>query len=189
MEVDYTSDSTGGEEKAKGSDNRLNVSSRADGRGYYNSRDNSESYVFVFNDANCSVGDYTAYLKNDKTDGKHMVIRSASVNSDTLSAFEIVTVAGTAAGGAVTSAPANLNQAGVARSATVTAATVVDSYTTPISGLTDVLEFDHVNVSAGGHEEFRFQDEFRLGQNQAIAIKVKVGTGVSCFGVIFFYFE
>ena len=187
--IDITSDATGSEEVVQGSDKRLNVSSRADGRGYYNSRDESESYSFLFNDANCTAGDYICHLQNKKTDGKHMVLRSASVNSDAVSSFEFVTVTGTAAGGAVAATPVNLNQAGVARTATVTANTVVESDVSPMSGLADGVEFDHVNVVAGGHEEFRFQDQVRIGQDQAVAIKCKNGTSVSCFGVIFFYFE
>ena len=51
-------------------------------------------------------------------------------------------------------------------------------------------EFDHVNCLAGGHEEFRFQDQLRLGQNQAIGLRMDNGTAASqIFGVIYFYFE
>jgi hypothetical protein len=46
-----------------------------------------------------------------------------------------------------------------------------------------------LGVVAGGHGEFLFQDQLRLGQDQAIAIKAKSGTGASAFGTIFFYFE
>ncbi len=77
----------------------------------------------------------------------------------------------------------------MARSATVTASTVVDSDASPITGLTVGSEFDHVNVVANGHEEFRVEDQIRIGQDQAIGIRNKIGTGVSCFGIIFFYFE
>jgi len=47
-----------------------------------------------------------------------------------------------------------------------------------------------VQVIAGGHEEFRFQDQVRIGQDQAVAIRMDAGTADSqVFGVIFFYFE
>jgi len=187
--INFLTREDGVESEAKGSDGRVDVSSRSDGRGYYNSRDESESYVLVFSDANCTTADYCVHLQNKKTDGKHLVIRSASVNSDTASSFEFLTVTGTAGGGAVSATPANLNFAGVAKSSTTTANTVADSDSSPISGLSDGTVVDHVNVVAGGHEEFRFQDQLRLGQDQAVAIKVKSGTGVSCFGVVFFYFE
>ncbi len=59
-----------------------------------------------------------------------------------------------------------------------------------MSGLTADKEFDHVQVVAGGHEEFRFQDQIRLGQDQAVGIRMDAGTADSqVFGVIFFYFE
>lgn len=180
---------SGAQEDIKSSDNRLDVTSRSDGRGYYNSRDQSESYVLPFNDANCTTADHIVHLQNTKTDGKHLVVRSIGINSDSASSWDVVTVTGTAGGGAVAATPINLNFAGQAKSATVTANTVVDSDNSPISGLTDVSEFDHVNVVAGGHEEFRFEDQVRLGEGQAIAIRCKSGTGVSGFGVIYFYFE
>lgn len=189
MEIDFRSDSSGGDERAQGSDNRLNVSSRSDGRGYYNSRDASESYTLPFSDLNCTTGDVVVYLRNDKSDGKHMVIRSASINSDTAVGFEFVTLTGTAAGGAVNATPVNMNQAGVARTATATAVTVVESDVSPISGLVVGVEIDHLAVVAGGHGEFLFQDQLRLGQDQAIGIVAKSGTAVSAFGTIFFYFE
>lgn len=164
--IDYTNDVTSAEEIAKGSDGRLNVSSRADGRGYYNSRDLSESYTLTFNDANATTGDYVVYLRNDKTDGKHMVIRSISVNGEVLSAFDLVTVTGTAGGGAA-AAPVNMNQAGVAKSATTTALTTADSGSTPMSGLSTQFELDHLQVMAGGHGEFLLQDQVRIGQKQS----------------------
>jgi len=188
--IQYISDITGGFEEAHGSDSRLNVSSRADGRGYYNSRDESESYSLTFDDDNATVNDYVVYLKNTKTDGKHLVIRSASVNGEVNSSFEFLKVTGTPGGGAVAATPTNLNFAGVAKSATADSFTVADSGASPISGLVAGDEFDHVQVIAGGHEEFRFQDQLRVGQNQAVAIRMKKGTADSyCFGVIFFYFE
>ncbi len=187
--IQYIDDVTGNLQETHGSDSRFNTSSRSDTRGYYNSRDESESYSLVFDDANCTVGDFCVHLQNTKTDGKHMVIRSASVNSDSNSAFDLVLVTGTAGGGAVAATPLNLNQAGVAKTATATANTVVDSDASPITGLTAGSEFDHVNVAANGHEEFRTEDQIRIGQDQAIGIRNKIGTGVSCFGIIFFYFE
>ncbi|MCH8220217.1 MAG: hypothetical protein IIA76_02610 [Proteobacteria bacterium] len=118
-----------------------------------------------------------------------MVIRSASVNGEVKSKFSFLTVTGTAGGGTAAT-PVNLNQGGVAKTATVTALTTADSGSTPMSNLTAALEIDHVQVIAGGHEEFRFQDQLRLGQDQAVAIRMDAGTSDSqVFGVIFFYFE
>lgn len=187
--IQYIDDVNGNFQEAHGSDSRLNVSSRADGRGYYNSRDESESYVLIFDDANVTALDFIVYLKNTKTDGKHLVVRSASINCEVNTKASFITVTGTAGGG-TTSTPANLNFAGIAKSATVIALTTVDSGVTPMSGLTADVEIDHVNCLAGGHEEFRFQDQLRLGQDQAIALRMDAGTANSqIFGVIFFYFE
>lgn len=189
MKLTFSSEQTGCLEEVSGSDGRLSVSSRSDGRGYYNSRDMSESYSLIFDDANATANDIIVYLKNIKTDGKHMVIRSASINGEVTSKFSFITVTGTAAGGAVV-APVNLNVAGVSKEASVTALATADSSSTPMSGLTQDKQIDHVQVVAGGHEEFRFQDQIRIGQGQAVAIKMDAGTADSqAFGVIFFFFE
>ena len=90
--IQFLDRSDGSFGEAKGSDSRLDVSSRSDGRGYYNSRDNSESYSLLFDDANASANDFVVYLRNDKTDGKHIVIRSASVNGEVVSKFSFVKV-------------------------------------------------------------------------------------------------
>jgi len=187
--IEYTNDETRALEEAQGSDGRINVSSRADGRGYYNSRDKSESYSLLYNDANASINDFVVYLKNAKTDGKHIVIRSVQVNSEVLSKFSFVTVTGVAGGGTARTA-VNLNQAGVARDATITALATADSSSTPMSNLTADKEIDHIQVAAGGYGEFKFQDQLRLGQGQAVAIRMDAGTADSqVFGVIYFYFE
>ena len=187
--INFLTDTNGVESEAKGSDGRVNVSSRSDGRGYYNSRDESESYTLLFDTANCTALDFIVHLQNKKTDGKHLVIRSIGINSDAASSFDVVTVTGTAGGGAVAASAVNLNQAGVAKTATITANTVVDADNSAITGLTAVDIIDQVNVVAGGHEEFRFMDQLRLGQDQAVGIRCKSGTNPSGFGVIFFYFE
>ncbi len=187
--IDFFNDVTGFREVAHGSDGRVNTSSRSDTRGYYNSRDESESYVLIFDDENVTNLDFPVYLRNDKTDGKHMVIRSASVNASANVKVSFLTVTGTAAGG-TSATPANLNRGGVSRTAAVTALTTADSNATPMSGLTADVEFDHVNVLANGHEEFRFQDQVRLGQDQAIALRMDSGSAdTNIFGVVFFYFE
>ena len=190
--IKVTNDVNKSTEEIEGSDGRLNVSSRADGRGYYNSRDESESYSLVFDDANATAADYVVYLKNTKTDGKHLILRSVGINCEAASSsFKLSTVTGTAGGG-TTATPVNLNQAGVARSATVTALTTADSGSTPMSGLTEEFVLDHAGVTgAYGHQEFRLQDQVRLGEGQAVAIELEsaAAADVRCFGVIFFYFE
>lgn len=187
-QLEYVSDVTGSDEKAKGSDGRGNVSSRTDTRSYYISRDESESYSLVFDDANCSAGDFVVYWKNTNTQGKHLVIGAAGVNSENVGSFKIHIVTGTAAGGA-TVTPVCLNRA-APKSAAATALATADSDSTPMSGLTSEVEIDHVGVVAGGHEEFRLGDRLRLGQDQAIAIEMDVGVNSThVWGVIFGFYE
>ena len=192
VQVQVKSDKTGAEERVEGSDNRFNTSSRSDGRGYYNSRDESESYSAIFDDANASGGDYVLYVKNDTADGKHMVIRSVGVNCEAAgSSFALLTVTGTPAGGA-TVTPTNLNQAGISKIAAVTSQAPADSSVTPMTGLSDGNIIDCAGIAgAFGHQEFRLQDQVRIGQGQALAIKVDSATAadVRAFGVMFFYFE
>jgi len=188
-DITFVDSRTGNDSRAKGSDGRSDVSSRSDTRGYYNSRDEKESFSLVFDDDNATINDFVAYLKNDKTDKKEMVIRSASVNGEVDSKFSFLTVTGTAGGG-TPATPATLNKPGVSPAATVTALTTADSSVTPMSGLTADVEIGHVGVKAGGHEEFRFQDQLRLGPGQACAIRMDKGTADSyVFGDIFFFFE
>jgi len=190
--IGITSDATGAEEIVGGSDKRFNTSARSDGRGYYNSRDKSESYSLTFDDANATANDYVVYLKNTRTDGKHIVLRSVGLNCEAASSsFKLSLVTGTAGGGA-TATPVNLNQAGVARQSGSTSLATADSGVTPMSGLTESKCFDHTGISgAYGHGEFRLQDQVRIGQGQAIAIELEYAAAadVRCFGVIFYYFE
>ena len=194
QEFEYTSDVTKGTEKVQGSDGRLNVSSRSDGREYYNSRDESESYTMVFDDAGATAGDYVAYLKNTKADGKHIVISFIGVNCIVAgSIFKLHTVASSVSPGAGTTVtPVNLNQGGIAKSATVDAQAPTNSNSTPMTLSATVDLIDILGVpTAYGHEEFKLNSQLRLGQDQAIAIELEAAaaTNVRTWGVIIFYFE
>lgn len=190
--IEFINDENNAQGEVQGSDARLNVSSRSDSRAYYNSRDKSESYSVVFDDANADAGDYILYIKNTKTDGKELVVRSAGVNCEAAgSSFKLSMVTGTPSGGA-TLTPANLNQAGQAKSATTEVYGPADSSSTPMTGLTEDKTIDHAGISgAWGHEEFRLGDTLRLGQDQACAIELDSTTAadVRAFGVVFFFFE
>tara|TARA_R110002126_G_scaffold285219_3_gene435392 strand:- start:166 stop:738 length:573 start_codon:yes stop_codon:yes gene_type:complete len=190
MRIEYINDENGSFQEAHGSDGRLNVSSRSDERMYYNSRDKSQTYSLVFDDASCTSGDFNVALCNDSTDGKHMVLHSIGVNADAAVTMKLHLVTGTAGGGAVATLPLNLNRAGTSNAASATASTVVNSDSSPISGLTSAGVFDHAFLQAGGHEEFRIQDSIRLGQGQTVAIEADTATaGTRVAGVIFFYYE
>lgn len=193
-DITFIDEITKADSRAGGSDKRVNVSSRSDGRGYYNSRDESQSFSMVFDDAGATAGDYVAYLKNTKTDGLQLVVRSIGVNCIAAgSIFKLHTVADTVSPGAGTSVtPVNLNQAGQAKTATVDAQAPTDSNSTPMTISATVDEVDEVGVpTTYGHGEFRLNDQLRLGQDQAIAIELEAAatTNVRTWGVIFFYFE
>jgi len=189
--IDFFNDIDGKREVAHGSDGRVNVSSRSDGRGYYNSRDRSEAYSAAFFDTRATTNDHIFYIKNDKTDGKHLVIRSVGISNENAGAiFRLITCTGTVTGGAVLT-PVNLNQAGVARSATATCRAPTDSNASPLANLVEADLVDTLSISdAYGHEEFHFDDMLRLGEGQAIAVEADlVGTDADVLGSCFFYFE
>ena len=184
--IDYVSDSTGSNETAKGSDGRLNVSSRADSRSYYNSRDQSLAFSLTWQDASTADGDYVLYWQNTDTTGKTLVIDSVGLNSQYAADFELWTVTGTGGGGAAAT-PVCLNRSRT-KSAQANAFTAVTS-TVTIGA--EENRIDIVTVPARGHEEFRLDDRLRIGQDGAIAIKCDL-TDTSpgrTHGVVFGYYE
>ena len=183
-EIQYSSDKTGSLEKAAGSDNRFNVSSRQDSRGYYNSRDESLAFSLVWDDASSAAADFIIYWKNTDTTGKVLVISAVGLNSEQASSFKLHIVTGTAAAGS-TITPLCLN-----RSTPKTAqATAMEAAGTAITGLTTAGTVDHANCGADGHEELRLDDRLRIGQDQAVAIEYEQGTTGRTWGVIFGYYE
>ncbi len=193
QKIGYSSDKEGQQGltgEVQGSDGRINTSSRSDSRFYYNSRDTSQAYSLTWDDASTSAADYVLYIRNDRTDGKHLVIRSIGFNSDNTGVFKLWTTSGTASGPpAVT--PACLNRAKT-NSATVTALTAVTSASTPLALTSVDLLVDIASIGTTfGHEEFRLRDGLRLGEDQAIAIELDTAGGDPdrTWGTIFFYFE
>jgi len=184
QKIQFTSDSSGSEEQMKGSDGRANVSSRTDSRAYYNSRDKSEAFSLVWDDASSAAGDYVVYWKNTDTTGRTLVLESVGLNSEQAASFKLAVVTGTAAAGSTIS-PFCLNRA-TPKSAQAVA---MEAAGTAITGLSVVGTVDHASCSADGHEEFRLDDRLRLGQDQAIAIEYEQGTTGRTWGVIFGYYE
>jgi len=185
-EIQYTSDNTGALEKAKGSDSRINVSSRSDSRSYYNSRDKGQAYSIVFDMQSAAAGEHVAYFVNTSTTGLVFVVDAIGVNSAEASRIKLWFVSGTAAAGNELT-PTNLNR-NSANAATATAREG-GSAATGITGLTEEALIDYAYVQATGHEELRLADRVRLGQNDAIAIEYDEGTTGDVSGVIFGFFE
>ena len=185
--IQFIDDVQGNFQEAHGSDSRLNVSSRADSRAYYNSRDEKQTYSFTWTFADAVTGETAAYLKNTSTDGKQLVIEEIGLNSASATRFKLNFVTGTAANGTSVT-PTNLNKT----SSNATAADAQEGAGTAngIGSLTPDGEIDFAFVSADGHEEFRLRDRVRLGQNDAIEIEVfETSSAPDVSGVIFFYFE
>ena len=183
-EITFTSDKSGSTEKMEGSDNRANVSSRTDSRSYYNSRDQSNAFSLVWDDASSAAGDMIVYWKNTDTTGKQLVIDSIGCNGTQASSFKLHVVTGTAAAG-TSVLPFCLNRA-TPKSAQATA---MEAAGTAITGLTSVGVVDHAGITATGHEELRLDDRLRIGQDGAIAIEYEQGTTGRTWGVIFGYYE
>jgi len=179
--IQYTSDSSGGLELVRGSDARFNVSARQDSRSYYNSRDKSQAFSLVWDDASSAAGDYILHWKN--TSDKHLVIDSVGLNTENAGSFKLHVVTGTAVGTAVV--PFCLNTATIKPAVS----TAVEAAGTAITGLTSIGVVDHAAVSAGGHEEFRLDDRLRIGLDGALAVEFEQGTTGRTWGVIFGYFE
>lgn len=185
MRVEFKNDNTRATEEMEGSDGRANVSSRADSRGYYNSRDEGLCFSLPWEHTSSEAGEFVAYWKNT-SQTKTLVISSSGINADNASKFKLHFVTGTAAGGTSTE-PTNLSS--VEPHAAEATAMTGGSAATGITGLTSTGVIDCARAGAGGHEEFRLGDRLRLGQNAAIAIEYDVGAVGDTDGVIFGYYE
>lgn len=181
---------TGADEEPKGSDGRLNVSSRSDSRGYYNSRDKGLCFSVVFNMTLCADDEFFAYWRNASPD-KTLVISAIGVNAGEACNIKLHFVTGTAASGTELT-PVNLNKASSKSAPDDSVVMAMEgNTTTPISGLTTAGTIDYLGITAAnGHEEFRLGDRVRLGQNDAIALEGEdIATTTPIWGVMFGYYE
>ena len=185
--IEYDNDSTGAREELRGSDNRINTSSRSDSRAYYNSRDRGLAFSMVYDHADAVAGEYVAYWQNVDSQGKTLVIQFCGVNSEQTARFKLSRVTGTAAGGTVVT-PTNMNSEANSTGAGL-AVCRQGASGDAITGLTVQGELDYVGVTAGGHQEMRVGDEVRLGQGDAVALECSAGATGDAWGAIFGYYE
>jgi len=183
--IEFKNDFTRAIEEMEGSDGRANTSSRADGRAYYNSRDEEHCFTVAYDFQDAASGEYGAYWQNTDPN-RTLVISSIGINSAEASRIKLWAVSGTAAGGTVL-VPTNMNRS--SSKAAISVAMEGASAGTGITGLTGEALIDCAYVTATGHEEFRLRDTLRLGQNDAIAIQYAEGTTGDFSGVIFAYYE
>ena len=184
--LQYTSDASGGIELTKGSNGRLNVSSRADSRAYYNSRDVGQTYAGVFEMTAASEGEFVAYLQNTSTTGKTLVVNEITMGSALDSIAKLWFVSGTPVDGTPSSAT-NLNRA--SPNAATGIALEGGSAATGITGLVKEAIIGVDYIKAGSSNKFNLGDTLRLGQNDAIAIEKVTGSDGDVSGSIVVYFE
>ncbi len=185
IKIGYEDDVTGALSTTKGSDGRLNVSSRTDSRGYYISRDQKQSYSWVFDHTAAAAGQYSFYLQNTSAT-LELVISHIGINSDLGTNCKLWFTTGAAANGTTMTGTNTHGGVGVAA-----ANGLQDGGGTPISGFTLDKIIDFVKVPIEGHEELRLDDRIRLSQNQGLTLEVDAVTSGTpqSFGVVFGYFE
>jgi len=183
QEISYQNDATGSDERARGSDNRLNVSSRSDSRSYYNSRDNSAAFSLSWDDTSSAAGDFILYWKNTDATGKKLILHKGVLNSVNNCSFKIWTVTGTAAGATATPVCLNFSAPQSAN------ATCIEAAGTAITGITADLLIGHEAAAAYSPAEFDDDDTVIVGQDQAIAIEYEQGTTGRTWGTLYGFYE
>ncbi len=182
-ELTYQNDVSGNLQRAQGSDGRLNVSSRVDGRSYYISRDRGQAFSVTFEDTGVAVGDEIFHLKNDSVD-KTLVLDSIGIGSTVSTSFKLLFENSTDLTGTAL-VPVNLNRS----SSNLAVVTCIGG--TAALGGTSVPDgvIDLLMVGTLGHEEFHLNDRVRLGQGDSITIQSHRGGTSVVDGVVYFYFE
>ena len=95
--IEYVNSVTGSIQEARGTDNRLSVSSRTDSRSYYRSRDDGQAYSLVFDHQSAAAGEYSVYWQNTSTT-MALVIDAIGFNAVQNARIKLWEVTGTAAG-------------------------------------------------------------------------------------------
>lgn len=161
--IQYKDDRSGNFQEAGGSDSRLNVSSRADGRAFYVSRDDGQSYVLHIKDADAADGDLIAYLRNDSKD-KKLYIQDIHISSPVACKFIMSFGNATAATGTSVT-PVNMNKTKTFD------ADVTALGNAAVGGVSASTDFASLRIGASGTGELDFGDTLILGQNDNIVIE------------------
>lgn len=179
--IQYINDETGSFQETHGSDSRLNVSSRIDGRIFYVSRDNGQAYILRVEDDDAAANDLVLYLRNDSKD-KKLYITDIHFNTENAATFKLAFGnAAAATGTSVT--PVNLNKAS-SNDADVTALG---------NGAVGVVAADTffatIRVGANGTEEWDSKDALILGQNDNVVVEYDTGDTGDIEIDVFFFIE
>ena len=190
--IRYSDDRGRGLADVKGSDGRLNVSSRSDARAYYNSRDDHLVFAVGFSVTLMDADeDFVAW--RNASDDKELVITGVRVTMFEAGAIEWHIGTGTPAAG-TTVVPLNLNQ-GASRSAPTdgSESVMMGTSSTPITGLTStgIVATEDITVLGLSHALSFGQDIVRLGQNDTFFGQMGAGTSTPGFvkGNIYGYYE
>lgn len=167
INIEVSSDKTGGTEVIQGSDRRFNVSSRQDSRIYYNSRDDSLSFTLNWDDASTATGDYVLIWINDHV-SKTLVVEGIEIGSQYGSDWQLQSISSPVAGGGTVATPGCLNRVKTSV-AQATARTAV-SATVTIGGSIDII-LSHKSVGAREGDDWDLHDSVRIGPGGAVALQ------------------
>lgn len=158
--------------------NRLQVESESSLRQFFISRDSSQVYHAISEDATALANEEIFYIQNTSTT-KKLFIGNVLVTNDVNMKFRIKKVTGTASGSAITAENLNLT------SSNSPEATIVGNG--GITGLTDDGDILVCRSLAGSSRLINFADTVILGQNDAIAIEIEDNAAVEI--TVDFHFE
>ncbi len=149
-------------------DNRGDVTSKANSRSYYISRDLGQLFALSSHDPGAVAADYICYWKNTSTtQDLHIdVIRVGAVEAVL---WKVWLVTGTGTGSTITPVNLNTNFSHIAEATALGNAAV--------GGLSTAGQVSNIRTGALGHEDINFADTLILGQNAAIAVEYDTGTG------------
>ena len=192
FKIKFSNDVTNAEEEARGSDGRLNVSSRSDDRAYYNSRDEGLTFSVVHTMASVATDEFFSYWRNASAD-KTLVIRSVTVWGGEPMSFKLHLMDTVAATGGTEVVPSNMNGASAKAAPDDSVVMCMQgNATTPITGAASSRLIGRVGMVAV-QEESHFDvtgDVIRLGQNNALGIEAEeVATVIDVDAMIVGYYE
>ena len=182
MRIQYINDETGSFQEVHGSDSRMNVSSRVDGRPFYVSRDQGQAYVLRVEDDDAASGDLVAYLRNDSKVNR-MYIQDIHVQCENAAEWKLAYGDGTTATGTTVTA-VNLNKT----SSNDADATGLGNGA--IGGVTASTFFSTRRHIANSQAHFHFGDALILGQNDNIVVELDLISSTGDIEVdIYFFIE
>lgn len=174
FKISFANDVTNAEENVRGSGGRLNVSSRQDSRGYYNSRDEGLAFATAFTMASVATDEFFAYWRN-ASPTLTLVISALRINPSEPSSAKVHIVTGTATGGTEV-VPANMNaESSKAAPDDSVVMAMQGNASTPITGITTAGVIDNIALEADAKTYYlSFDDRVRLGQNDGIAVEAEL---------------